>query len=53
MAKNKFNNIKLVNNWIKYKLDKSLKTTCDKLRFKFQIWLVTSPPKLPIFSYRF
>jgi len=31
-TKNKFNNITLGNNWMKYKLDQSLKTTCDKLR---------------------
>jgi len=33
--KNKFNNKKLVN-WMKFKLDRSLKTTCDKLRLKFK-----------------
>jgi len=36
MTKNKFNNIKLVNNWIKCKLDPVLKSIYDKLRLKFK-----------------
>jgi len=35
-TKNKFSNIKLVNNWKNYKLDRSLKTTYDKVRLKFK-----------------
>jgi len=36
--KNIFNNIKLVNKWIKYKLQeiRSSKATCDKLWLKFK-----------------
>jgi len=50
MTKNKFNNIKLVNNWIKYNLDPFLKAVCDKLRLKL-VWLVTLPLHTPnIFS---
>jgi len=49
----KFNSIKLVNIWIKYKLIRSLKTTCDKLRQKFKYGWWRHPPIPPIFSHRF
>jgi len=47
---NSKDNQKLVNNWIKYKLNRSLKITCDKFMLKFQIWFVTSlpPPIQPV-----
>jgi len=50
----KFNNIKLLNNLIKYKLDPVFENYLWQTQAEIQVWLVTSPHSiLPIFSHRF
>jgi len=51
MTKNKFNNIKLVKNWIKYKSDPVFENHLWQTRAEIQVWMVTSPYNtLNIFS---
>jgi len=46
MTKNKFNDIKLVNNWIKYKLDLVFENHLWQTQAEIQLWLVKSAPYL-------
>jgi len=48
MTKNKFDNIKLVNNWMKYKLDPVFENHLPQTQIEIRVWLVTSPlPHIP------
>jgi len=52
--KNKFSNTKLVNNWVKYKLDSIFENHLWETQAEIQVWLVTSLLPIPqIFSPRF
>jgi len=51
--KTKFNNIKLVKNWIEYKLDPVFKNHLWQTQAEIQVWLVTSLPIPPMFSHWF
>jgi len=46
---NKFNNIKLVNHWIKYKLDTEFENHLWQIQAEIQLMLVMSPPHNPQF----
>jgi len=46
-TKNKFNNIKLVNNWKKYKLDPVFENYLWQTQAEIQVWLVMSPLPYP------